>query len=325
MRQLILGVVVAGLVAGVTWANDPQAAAEANKFVERGNEFVQKNSLPRAKAEYQRALREFPGHVDALYNLAIVQERLGETNAAVATYQRYLELKPAEADVWTQLGLLHEAAGDKTAAAADYRKAIAGNPQFSRAHHNLGVLLQEQGATDEARQHLQTVVQLAEQAGQPNGDAYYSLAVLELGQLRVKEAKQLLQKALNVDPSVPWYNNAMGDVYLLEKQPGMALAHYEKAVEKDPKNAVYYSGLGEARAAQGDRVKAVAAYRKALELRPDYAVVHFKLGLLYEATEPVTAIKEFESYLVSAKNTSHKEDVSQRLAKLKEKMKSSEK
>jgi len=306
------------LIVGAIWALGA-GVDEANRFVERGNEFVRKNSLPRAKAEYQRALQAFPGHVDALYNLAIVQERLGETNAALATYQRYLEVKPNDADVWTQLGVLHEAQGDKAAAEADYRKALAGDPQFGRAHHNLGVLLEEQGCVEEARQHLAEFVKLEEAAGRQNGDAYYSLGVLELRQLQVKEAKRWLQKALDVDPSVPWYNNAMGDVYLLEKQPVLAIAHYEKALAKDPQYAVAYSGLGEARAAQGDREKAAAAYRKALELRPDYPVVHYKLGLLYEETDPAAAIKEFETYLRSAKNSPHKEEANRRLAKLKEK------
>lgn len=325
MRRWICGVVLAGLLAGSLGADDRQQADAANKFVERGNEFAQKNSLARAQAEYQRALQVFPRHVDALYNLGVVQERLGETNAAVATYQRYLELKPADADAWTQLGLLHEGIGDPAAAVTDYRKAIAGNPQFGRAHNNLGVLLEEQGQMAEARQQLETFVKLEEEAGRQTGDAYYSLGVLELRELRVKEAKLLLQQALNIDPSVPWYNNAMGDVYLLEKQPALAVAHYEKAIAKDPKYAVAYSGLGEARATQGDRGKAAAAYRKALELRPDYAVVHYKLGLLYEETEPAQAIKELETYLDSAKNSTHKEEISQRLAKLKEKIKTSEK
>ncbi len=321
--------IVVGLVAMQAWAAplddaDRSKVAAANKFVERGNEFVRKNSLARAQSEYQRALQVFPRHVDALYNLAIVEERLGHTNAAVATYQRYLAVMPDDADVWTQLGLLRERSGDKAGAEADYRRALAADAKFGRARHNLGVLLQEQGRWDEAREHLEAFVKAEEGAGRPSGEGYYSLGLLELSLGRGKEAKQRLQQALAIDPDVPWYHNAMGDAYLLEKQPALAAAHFEKAIAKDSQFAPAYSGLGEAWAAQGDREKARAAYQKALALRPDYVLVHYKLGRLDEEVDPVAAIKEFESYLVSAKNPLYKEDASQRLARLKQKIQAAE-
>ena len=50
-------------------------------------------------------------------------------------------------------------------------------------------------------------------------------------------------------------------------------------------------------------IEAAESYRKALELRSDYGLVHYKLGLLYEDNQPAEAIKEFEKYLASGKNT----------------------
>lgn len=315
--KCLMTVMMTGLI-WLTAVCAEQVNPAAVKFFERGNEFVKKESHQRAKLEYEKALKIAPEYADALYNLGVVCERLGLRDDAVANYKRYVALKPKDADAWNQLGVLADDSGDKAEALMAYEKAIALAPDFGRAHHNLGVLLKEQGKFPEAEQHLQKFVELEEAAGRKNGDAYYSLAILYLAGLRVKEAKLLLQKALDVDPSVTHYNNAMGDVYLLENQPDMAMLHYKRTLDKDPKYAPAYSGLGEAQTKLGQVEQAAVSYRKALELRPDYSLVYYKLGRLYEETNPAEAIKAFEKYLQSAKNPQYRDDVTARLERLKQ-------
>src|SRR5437016_14059371 len=104
-------------------APDKGALAEANKFVERGNKFIESGSLPRAKLEYQKALKLYPKHLDALYNLGVVCDRLGLKGEAIDQYKRYVELKPDEADAWTQLALLYDDTGNKKQARIAYEKA----------------------------------------------------------------------------------------------------------------------------------------------------------------------------------------------------------
>ena len=315
---LLLSIVTIATAAEELSDADKKAVAEANQFVVRGNKFAQENSLPRAKAEYQKALKVFPRHVDALYNLAVACEKLGQTDEAVAHYRHYLDIRPNDADVWTQLGVRYDEGGQKTEAQAAYAKALVIDPNFGLAHHNLGVLLKEQGDLEGAQKHFQTFVKLEEDAGRRNGDAYYSLGALQLARGRVKEAKQLLQQALDVDPSVPYYNNAMGDVYLTESEIEMAVSAYKKALEKDAKYAPAYSGLGDAYRLKGDRGEAEKAYRRALELRKDYTLVHYKLGLLFEAATPSAAIKEFETYLNSGKTIEFKTEAQAKIEKLKQ-------
>lgn len=310
------------LTASLTWAQgipdaDKGAVAEANAFVVRGNEFRDNNSLPRAKAEYQKALKVFPRHLDALYNLAVVCEQLGENKEATEHYRRYLELRPNDADVWTQLGVRYDDAGQTAEAQAAYEKALSLNPKYGLAHHNLGVLLKLQGKFDAAQKELETFVKLEEGAGRRNGDAYYSLGVLHLERGRLPDAKRNLQMALDTDPSIAYYNNAMGDVYLTEKEHDLATAAYKKALEKDPKYAPAYSGLGDVYRLTGDRAKAAEAYRKALDLRKDYGLIYYKLGLLYEDNDRAGAIKQFENYLGSGKNLEFQTEAKAKIEKLK--------
>ena len=305
MKQIILALLSAvslAVAAEELSDTDKKLVADANKLVERGNLFVQDNSLSRAKAEYQKALRIFPRHVDALYNLAVACEKLGQNDEAVGHYRRYLEIRQNDADVWNQLGVRLDVGGQTAEARAAYEKALAIEPQFGRAHNNLGVLLEEQGDLDAAQKHLEAFVRLEEDAGRHNGDAYYSLGALYLTRGRVKDAKRLFQQALDVDPSVANYNNAMGSAYLAETEPDLAISAYKKALEKDPKHAPAYCGLGDAYLRKGEREQAEKSYRRALELRQEFALAHYRLGLLLETSKPAEAIKEFSNYLASAKN-----------------------
>lgn len=325
MRTKLILWLVAGLmtVTGAARAEelsaaDKKAIAESNEFVKRGNEFAEKNSLPRARAEFQKALKIFPKHLDALYNLAVVCEKLNQPDEAIATYKRYLDVRPNDPDVWTQLGVLYDNGGQKAESQAAYEKALAADPDFGRAHHNLGVLLHEQGQLDAAEKHLKTFLELEEKAGRRNSDAFYSLGTLRLSQGNLKEAKSLLQKALDEDPTVTYYNNAMGDVYTAGQEYGAALVCYQKAVAKDEKYAPAYSGMGDAYRLNKEPAKARQAYEKALQLRPDYNLVHFKLGLLFEETDVVAAIKHFQTYLASGKSPQFQEEAKARVEKLKQ-------
>jgi tetratricopeptide (TPR) repeat protein len=324
MKKILMGVM--GLLLGVGAVGgqelseaDKKAIAEAAPYMERGNEFVEKGTLPRAKAEYTRALKVFPRHLDAIYNLAVVCEKLNEFDEAVRLYRQYLELRPNDADVWTQLGVRLDDSDKKTEAEAAYRKALEANKDFGRAHHNLGVLLKEKGDLEAAQKHLETYVKLEQAAGNPAGDGCYSLGALFLAQGKVREAKLLMQKATEADPAVAYYQNGLGDAYLAEKSYELAAAAYNKALEKDPKYAPAYSGLGDANRLQGAKEKALACYRKALELRKDYHLVHYKLGLVLAEGSPAEARKQFELYLASGKKLQFEKEATDQLNKLKDK------
>src|SRR5476651_573923 len=83
-----------------TVTKDSGAVAEATKYFERANKFVEAGSLPRAKQEYEKAIKIYPKYLDAYYNLGVVCEKLGEKSGAIEQYRHYLEIKKDDADVW---------------------------------------------------------------------------------------------------------------------------------------------------------------------------------------------------------------------------------
>jgi protein O-mannosyl-transferase len=114
-----------------------------------------------------------------------------------------------------------------------YRATLQENPGCWMAHYNLGIVLSEQGKTDQAIDH-------------------YGQAV-----------------ALRPDYAEAHYN--LGRLLVEQGQPGSAIAHYEKAAAINPTDAEAQNNLGVTLFGIGRADDAIAHYQKALEIRPDYA------------------------------------------------------
>src|SRR5579863_6844108 len=134
MKRVIEGFLVAIAVAALpvlsaraadAGAQDKGAIAEATKYFDRANKFVESGSLPRAKQEYEKAIKLYPKYLDAYYNLGVVCEKLGQKGGAIDEYKKYLEIKADDADVWNQIGVLYDETGSKMEARDAYGKALA--------------------------------------------------------------------------------------------------------------------------------------------------------------------------------------------------------
>jgi tetratricopeptide (TPR) repeat protein len=123
----------------------------------------------------------------------------------------------------------------------------------------------------------------------------------------VKEAKPLLLEALGLDPDSVYINNALGNVYVIEGNAGLALSHFQAAKKIADKNRMdyppVYEGLGDVYAMRGEMAKAKDAYQTVLRLRFDYASVHYKLGeIAAKEKDTKRAIEHFQNYIKYGKD-----------------------
>ena len=111
-------------------------------------------------AEY--AARLAPGDPQIHYRLAALRDRsfvAEDLPKALAEYEKAVSLSPDDFRYWFDLGRARERSGDSAGAEKALRKALELAPNYSRIHWTLGNLLLRQGNTEEAFVEIRRAVE----------------------------------------------------------------------------------------------------------------------------------------------------------------------
>lgn len=189
-------------------------AADYEALILRARVWHAQGEVPKAIAEYQRIGGQFPGIGLELPSLGAAQLQNNDVAGATATLEQAVGVFPDNLEVALLLGQLHlrggqnerviasmarvlgqrsdlvpayllmidaaKAAGKLDALVALFRQNIAANPSGSLLHYMLGVTLRQQEKLGEARQSLEKAVELTPDFG---------AALIDLGNLDLLENK----------------------------------------------------------------------------------------------------------------------------------------
>jgi adenylate cyclase len=86
----------------------------------------------------------------------------------------------------------------------------------------------------------------------------------------LERALELMQQAIALDASVPWFHRVLCAVYLRQKQYAPALAAAERAVALGPNEANGYVMLAAVLNSTGQPERAIGLVKKAMRLDPHY-------------------------------------------------------
>jgi tetratricopeptide (TPR) repeat protein len=136
----------------------------------------------------------------------------GETDQAIADYREALRINPRLPGAHTELGdLLYHSQNQKlqAAAASEFQAALDVNPRDEKAELAMGVLAARRGDLKTAYTHDARALQL-----EPNdSDACTELAKVLIQMDRNDEARQLLESAVQIDPSNYVAHFRLGTLY----------------------------------------------------------------------------------------------------------------
>ena len=160
-----------------------------------------------------------------------------------------------------------------------WEDTVAKSPHKARPYDALGVALIGEGKLEEARQSLQRAVELAPQGGQ----AYINLGLVYSKEGKIEEAIATYQKALPLNPRLmPEIHNNLGVIYLQMGRMEKAEESFRKAIEIRPHFAPAYCNLGAYYEKLGNIDQAISNYETAAKLAPDYNLCYGALSVLYE-------------------------------------------
>lgn len=240
---------------------------EFSRIVPCADEVLTSRTSPELRMRVASALLEV-GHADAALKALEGLPATDRVSAEAAYWQArcyeklatttYLRLYQADPDSYRMhqlMGDLEAARGDDAKAIEEYRAAIALKPSSPNLHYSLGHLLWKD--------------------------------------LKVPEARVELEAELATNPRHAGSLNDLGNTYLLERQPNMALPYLLRALAANPGSPDIHRDLGTAYSELRDYRKAKEHLELAISTDHDGSV-HYKLARVYQALgEKEKASREF--------------------------------
>lgn len=236
-------------------------------------------NLDAAQELITESLRVDGSSAAAISNLAGVLKEQGRVEEAIEFYQMALDADSNADFAHSNLGNAFKEQGRYSEAAQCYRRALALNPGSYVFHNNLGIALKELGRYREAEDCYRESLKLHEQS-----DATYTnLGAVLHAQSRGGDAIGAYLRALELNPQSVTALNNLGNVLKDLGRFSDALTCYGKALRIQPGAALLHNNLGAALNELGRTQEAVASFRRALELKPDYrqAFSNLLFGLNY--------------------------------------------
>ena len=155
-----------------------------------------------------------------------------------------------------------------------YRATLKKNPGCWMAHYNLGIVLNEQGETDQAIDHYKQAITLRSDYA----EAHYNLARLLAGQGQFDDAIAHYEEAVKTNPTDAEAQNNLGVTLFGIGRIDEAIVHYRKALEIQPDYAEASCNLANALIATGDFDGAIVRYSACLSVIPDQSEAQYNLA-----------------------------------------------
>lgn len=232
-------------------------------LIAAGNCYAQMNSLDRAIARYEEALRLDSKASDAARNLGRAFYRVGRYREAASALARGGAATDAE-----ELRLYASAlslAEDADAAALALERAVLASPDDGRVRRDLGVAYVRAGRPVEGTRALRAAI---ERDGSLL-DAWVPLAQAHIGAGQTDDAIVALEMAARLGAADRPALNLLADLELEAKLPKAAATAYENALARDGKrDTETLERLGIARLRAGNPAGALAVLEEALAKEP---------------------------------------------------------
>lgn len=124
------------------------------------NDLVKERKWNEALIAFERAFKELSEHPDFIHDRAVCLFNLGRKKEALAELNRAVGIQPDYSYRYASRAYMRNALKDIHGAIADYKKAIELDPEDAISMNNLGMLEEQLGYTQEARERFQLADEL---------------------------------------------------------------------------------------------------------------------------------------------------------------------
>jgi tetratricopeptide (TPR) repeat protein len=192
---------------------------------------LQQDKLVEALASYQKAVTKFPSFARAWKDLGLLHVRNGRHDEAIHAFTRMMQLGGADGYAYGLLGIAYTAKQDYQPAEAAFRNALLLQPDNTEWRLRLSLCVLKQEKFQDAATLLDALI-----ARYPEkGDFWLQQAHAFLGMKQPLRAAENLEMLAELGKPTVDSLHTLGDIYLSESLPELALSAYRRAVDRDPK------------------------------------------------------------------------------------------
>jgi tetratricopeptide (TPR) repeat protein len=230
--------------------------------------------------------------------LANAEEKIAKKDfdGARAVLDPYLAKHPTDARALFDLGYLEDASDNPDQAAAAYRKAIEANPKQFEAQLAMGLLLAQEGKSDQALPYIEAATLLEPAPPNPDSKARAWRALAQL--LRSSDptrAKYALLEALKISKETTEDTLLTAEIAEASDDDETAEAAYKKVLETHPESSPATAGLVHLLLKQKKYAEAEPLLHSALERDPDDPALNAQwAAVLLEENKPEEAMSALE-------------------------------
>ncbi|MGH9611739.1 MAG: tetratricopeptide repeat protein [Bryobacteraceae bacterium] len=273
--KLSIGCWLAQSLVGIAWAD---AAARALSLAQNGK---CEEALPELRSTVARS----PGSVKFQNAIGVCEAQLGHASQAAASFEVVAKLQPAAWQAWNNLGASYLTLNRVADAESAFDRAVKLNPKATSAWFNLGSSLWKQGkqvegfkAVDRARQLSPQDAQLT-RAWADTASQIASEAAHQIDEGRYGGAAKLLYIVQQPLEKTASWNDLAGYAEFKLGHSEEAREHLQKAIELDPNNEDYLLDIGEFLASRKAYDQAARFFEVGIKRMPDAPRVRFGLAV----------------------------------------------
>ena len=230
--------------------------------------------------------------------LASAEEKIAQKDfdGARAILDPYLAKHPTDARALFDLGYVEDAGDNPEQAAAAYRKAIEANPKQFEAQLAMGLLLAQQGKTEQALPYIEAATLLDPAPPNPDSKARAWRALAQL--LRTSDptrAKYALLEALKISKETTEDTLLTAEIAEASGDLETAEAAYRKVLETHPESSAATAGLVHLLLQQKKYAEAEPILHAALEKDPEDPALNAQwAAVLLAENKPEEALSALE-------------------------------
>ena len=211
-----------------------QPESSATLDLTLGGTRFQQDKLDEALANYRSAVAKFPTFRRAYRCIGLICTRTSDFDGAIAAFNRMIELGAADAYTYGLLGYCHSAKQDYQPAEAAYRNALLLQPQSVEWRLGLTRSVFKQAKYEDAASLLDVLLNTFPD----KADFWLLQAHTYLGLKQPVNAAVNLEILDSIGKSTADSLYTLGDIYISQTLPDLAVRAYERAFLNSPRQDV---------------------------------------------------------------------------------------